>query len=106
MAKRSESKKTAPAKSAEYKKFVLATKIEGAGEGERKWHYHGFLNLKTDLTGGVGTLLNIEDSDGDLNDELNPVSIFPWEPKAKTSGSGKRQKKDSEADEDDEDVLF
>lgn len=109
MAKRAQQKsapaKSAPAKSNEidsrrvpsqftdkngntYNRFVIATKNpDGA---KTKWCYHGFISVRADLTGGMGTLFNAEDSEKDMCDSLD-VQVFPFTPKPKTQ-------KDSQSD--------
>lgn len=65
-----------------YNRFVIATpNPEGS---KTKWCYHGFVSIRADLEGGMGTLFNAEDSDKDMCDSLD-VKVFPFTPRPKTA---------------------
>lgn len=65
-----------------YNRFVIATpNPEGS---KTKWCYHGFVSIRADLEGGMGTLFNAEDAEKDMCDSLD-VKVFPFTPRPKTA---------------------
>lgn len=68
----------APSKpKSETRPFVLKVKPEGA----QKWQVLGFVNLRTDNSGGVATLFR---EDGT---KVEKVSVFPYEKRGDSSAA-------------------
>jgi hypothetical protein len=64
--------KSKPSAKPTYVPLVLKTK-----KPDGKWQVHGYLNLKADLTGGVGTLVLPDGT------KLEKVNVFPNDKKDK-----------------------